>query len=110
MCKQKFLFDNMDYDKYYKEENAMNATEESKKTIPTLMVHELIREFEEFGSALKDVHVLSGDNSEKRQEFLQKLIHSQNRLKSNFTRAASTFGLTFDQFCEFLGDSNNFEM
>ena|SRR5579872_1857965 len=97
------------YVKYYKEENAMNTTEEAKKTVPKLMVHELIQEFEEFGSALKEVYTFSRDNTEKRQEFIEKINRSQKRLKSHLTRAASAFGLTFDQFCEFLGDSNNFE-
>jgi hypothetical protein len=86
----------------------METSKEVKK-VPKLMVHELIHEFEEFVGALKEIQQLSSNNEEKRQEFMQQVNSAQNRLRAQFTRAASSFGLTFEEFCEFIGDSNNFE-
>ena len=82
---------------------------ETKTTVPKLMVHELIHEFEEFVGVLKEIHTFSGDSLDKRQTFLRHVGSAQNRLKAHFTRAARSMGMSFEQFCEFIGDSENFE-
>jgi hypothetical protein len=87
----------------------MKTNKEALKKVPKLMVHELIQEFEEFVGALKEIEQLSGADQEKRQAFIQQANKAQNRLRAQFTQAAKAFGLTFDEFCEFIGDSNNFE-
>jgi hypothetical protein len=94
-----------------KEETAMNIkeiVEEAKNKAPNLMVHELIQEFEEFAGALNHLQTYKGDDQEKLQIFMRKMSDSHDRLRTYFMRVAASYGMTFDQFCEFINNANNF--
>ena len=89
--------------------NTKELIEDAKRQAPNLMVHELIQEFEEFASALNQLQTYKGDDEAKLQNFMQKMSSSHDRLSSYFMRVAASFGMTVDQFGEFIGNSNNFD-
>lgn len=89
--------------------NSKELIEDAKRQAPNLMVHELIQEFEEFAAALNQLQTYKGDDEARLQNFMQKMSSSHDRLSSYFMRVAASFGMTVDQFAEFIGNSNNFD-
>ncbi len=88
--------------------NTTELLEDVKKKAPNLMIYELIQEFEEFAATVAQVRTLKGESDKERQACIEKMTRSQDRLKSYFMRVSASYGMTFDQFCEFIGNSNNF--
>jgi hypothetical protein len=86
----------------------LELLEDVKRKAPTLMVHELIQEFEEFIATVSKTRAQKGVSEADRQEYIDKMGRSYDRLKSYFLRVAASYGMTFDQFCEFINNSNNF--
>jgi hypothetical protein len=73
------------------------------------MVHELIQEFEEFAGTLNQLQTNQESDEEKLQNFMKKMSASHERLSAYFMRVAASFGMTVEQFSEFIGNSNNFD-
>src|SRR5579872_3362079 len=89
--------------------NTKELIEDAKRKAPNLMVHQLIQEFEEFAVSLHQLQSYKGDDQELHQTFMKKMSDSHDRLRAYFLRVAGSYGMTFDQFCEFIGNPNNFD-
>jgi hypothetical protein len=86
----------------------LELIEDVKKKAPNLMVYELIQEFEEFASSVSHIRSQKGDSDEDLRIYMEKMGRSHDRLKTYFLKVAASYGMTFDQFCEFINNSNNF--
>jgi hypothetical protein len=89
--------------------NTKKLIEDAKRQAPNLMVHELIQEFEEFAGTLNQLQTNQENDEEKLQNFMKKMSASYERLSAYFMRVAASFGMTVDQFSDFIGNPNNFD-
>jgi hypothetical protein len=79
----------------------------AKTKAPSAAVFDLIKEFEGFAANIVELAGKTGDEAEF-QAFMQELSQSHERLKAQFTRTAASYGMTFEQFCEYIENSANF--
>lgn len=88
--------------------NTTELLEDVKKKAPNLMIYELIKEFEEFATTVSQIRALKGDSEAEHASYIQKMGRSHDRLKSYFMRVSASYGMSFEQFCEFINNSSNF--
>lgn len=81
----------------------------AKKETPNLLVQDLLEEFQEFAKTLQDLRSFKGGDVEGREFAIQKMNESNDRLRAYFMRVAASFGMTLDQFQEFIGNADHFE-
>jgi hypothetical protein len=87
--------------------NTKQIIEEAKKNISGAALSELIQEFEEFTQTLMHLHSL--EDEKQKQLYMEKMGHSHDRLSAYFMRVSASFGMTVEQFSEFVSNPNNFE-
>ena len=80
--------------------------EEAKKGSPNPIVAELIQHFEDFAGRVSQLP--SQKEKGLDEAFVQKLNDTRDRLRSSFSRVAASFGMTFDQFCAYVDNPQNF--
>lgn len=88
------------------EELIQNARKEA--TSPLIL--ELVQEFEEFAQILgKFRSTPEGAGPEEHMAIMKRMSESHDRLQAYFIKVAASYGMTFDQFAQFVGNSSNFE-
>ncbi|PIS02078.1 MAG: hypothetical protein COT85_08045 [Chlamydiae bacterium CG10_big_fil_rev_8_21_14_0_10_42_34] len=81
--------------------------DDAKMKAPSEAVFDLVKEFEQFASNIVQLSCKQGDEAEFKA-YMDQMKESHERLRSQFERAAASYGMTFEQFCEYLETPSNF--
>jgi hypothetical protein len=81
---------------------------EAKKNAPTLIVRELVEEFAQFAGAMEELKVIKNRGDMPHSALLERINETHSKLALSFLRTADSFGMTFEQFCEHIGNPKNF--
>lgn len=79
--------------------------ESARKAAPNPVILDVIEQLEGFNRAINELQGLTG---EERVMFMEKMAPIYDELRSRFMRAVASYGMTIEQFEEFLSNPDNF--